>query len=64
MQSTKIEWTDKVWNPVTGCTKISAGCENCYAEKMALRLQKMPINKYKNGFKVTCHYDALDEPYK
>lgn len=35
----KIEWTDSTWNPITGCTKISPGCKNCYAERMALRLQ-------------------------
>lgn len=34
---TSIEWTDKVWNPVTGCTKVSAGCKNCYAERVANR---------------------------
>lgn len=37
MGKTKIEWTDKVWNPVTGCTKVSAGCKNCYAERIFQR---------------------------
>lgn len=64
MSKTKIEWTDKTWNPVTGCTKISEGCKNCYAETMANRLQKMDSPKYKNGFKVTCHPDTLGEPLK
>jgi len=48
-----IEWTDMTWNPVTGCTKISAGCKNCYAERMARRLQAMGQPNYRNGFRVT-----------
>ncbi|MCE5174227.1 MAG: DUF5131 family protein [Bacteroidales bacterium] len=44
MQTTKIEWTDKTWNPVTGCTKYSAGCAHCYAEVMARRLQAMGLS--------------------
>jgi len=55
MSKTKIDWCDEVWNPVTGCTKVSEGCKNCYAEKMANRLQKMGLYKYRNGFKVECH---------
>lgn len=62
MKTTKIEWTDKTWNPVTGCSKISAGCANCYAEVMARRLQAMGQEKYKNGFKLTLHYHVLNEP--
>ncbi|GHV05890.1 hypothetical protein AGMMS50229_09730 [Campylobacterota bacterium] len=62
MRTTKIEWTDKTWNPITGCTKISAGCLNCYAECMARRLQAMGQSKYKNGFSVTLHESVLDEP--
>jgi protein gp37 len=61
---TKIEWTKKTWNPITGCTKISPGCANCYAEKMALRLQAMKNPKYRNGFEVTIHTDRLEEPLK
>lgn len=61
-QST-IEWTESTWNPVTGCTKISAGCMNCYAERMARRLQAMGQRRYRNGFKVTLHPKALEEPY-
>ena len=62
----KIEWTEKTWNPVTGCTKVSEACRNCYAEVMAKRLQAMPATKekYKNGFKVTLHPESLDEPLK
>jgi len=63
VKTTKIEWTDKTWNPVTGCTKASPGCLNCYAEAMACRLHAMGQAKYKNGFKVTLHEDALDEPF-
>lgn len=59
---TGIEWTDATWNPVTGCTKVSVGCKNCYAEKQALRLQKMGQANYANGFKVTCHPSMLDKP--
>ncbi len=59
-----IEWTDATWNPVTGCSKISAGCKNCYAERMALRLQAMGQANYRNGFKVTLHEHMLDVPLK
>ena len=64
MSTTKIEWTDATWNPVTGCTKASEGCTHCYAESMARRLKAMGIEKYRNGFKVTLHEDALNEPQK
>jgi len=57
-----IEWTETTWNPVTGCTKISPGCKNCYAERMALRLQAMGQDNYKNGFKVTLHERMLHLP--
>jgi len=57
-----IEWTQATWNPVTGCTKISAGCLNCYAERMTKRLRAMGQNNYRNGFKVTCHKDTLNLP--
>jgi len=63
-QPTKIEWTGASWNPVTGCTKTSPGCQNCYAARMANRLQKMGQPKYKDGFKVTLHYDELEQPLK
>jgi protein gp37 len=62
-QST-IEWTESTWNPVTGCTKISAGCLHCYAERMAKRLRAMGQQRYRNGFKVTLQTEALEEPYK
>jgi protein gp37 len=58
----KIEWTEATWNPVTGCSKVSAGCKNCYAERMAARLQAMGSARYRNGFRVTLHPDLLDLP--
>ena len=58
----KIEWTENTWNPVTGCTKISDGCQNCYAYRMAKRLQGMGNRKYVNGFKVALHKNCLTEP--
>ncbi|MFV0327674.1 MAG: DUF5131 family protein [Bacteroides xylanisolvens] len=64
MEKSKIEWTDTTWNPVTGCTKLSAGCKNCYAETMSRRLKAMNVNKYKNGFNVSLHDNVLLEPYK
>ena len=50
--ATKIEWTEMTWNPVSGCTKISEGCKNCYAERMAKRLQAMGVKRYQNAFKM------------
>ena len=61
---TTIEWTENTWNPVTGCTKISPGCKHCYAERMAKRLQAMGQPRYRNGFDVTIHPQALDEPFR
>lgn len=61
---TGIEWTESTWNPVTGCSKISEGCKNCYAEKMARRLQAMGIKRYRNGFRVTVHPDLIGEPLR
>lgn len=62
MKTTKIEWTDKTWNPVTGCEKISQGCAHCYAEVMSRRLKAMGLKKYENGFRLTLHEDNLNEP--
>ena len=62
MRTTKIEWTDKTWNPITGCTKKSAGCAHCYAEVMARRLKAMRLDKYRNGFELTLHDEDLEEP--
>jgi protein gp37 len=59
-----MERTDKTWNPVTGCTKISSGCTSCHAQTMASRLQAMGQLKYANGFDLTLHIDTLQEPLK
>ena len=63
MRTTKIEWTERTWNPVTGCTKLSEGCAHCYAEVMSRRLCAMGNPKYVNGFKSTTHLEALKEPF-
>lgn len=62
MATSKIEWTESTWNPVTGCTKISSGCKNCYAERMALRLQKMGNRNYRDGFNIATHEHVLEYP--
>lgn len=63
-EKTKIEWTEATWNPVTGCTKISAGCLNCYAERLAMRLKSMGNKSYQNGFDVTLQERMLNFPLK
>lgn len=62
--NSKIEWTECTWNPATGCTKISLGCLNCYAERMARRLQAMGQPNYANGFRVTLHPHMLELPLR
>jgi protein gp37 len=62
MAKSDIEWTNSTWNPVTGCTKISPGCKNCYAERMSKRLKAMGQPHYTGGFCVALHEDALDKP--
>lgn len=57
-----IEWTEATWNPLTGCTKISPGCKNCYAERMSIRLKAMCQPNYSQGFKLTLHDNSLDIP--
>ncbi len=59
---TSIEWTELSWNPTTGCTNISPGCENCYAKTMARRLKAMGLKGYENGFTFTLHPDRLNGP--
>ncbi len=61
-QTSKIEWTEVTWNPVTGCTKTSPGCKFCYAERMAKRLRAMGQPRYRNGFDVTLQPDLLEVP--
>jgi protein gp37 len=63
MSQTKIEWTELTWNPTTGCNKVSQGCKFCYAEVMARRLKAMGLEKYRNGFELTLHEEALKIPY-
>jgi len=63
-QKSNIEWTETTWNPVTGCTKISEGCQNCYARTMTKRLKAMGQQKYVNGFEVTLHPGELNKPLK
>ncbi|RAN82962.1 hypothetical protein B5P43_02595 [Bacillus sp. SRB_336] len=61
----KIEWTEATWNPVVGCTKLSAGCKHCYAEVMARRLQAMGTTGYEHGFrKVRTLPNRLNEPLR
>lgn len=59
---TKIEWTDETWNPVTGCTKASEGCDHCYAETIAHRFTG--TKAYPNGFDVTLRPERLDQPLR
>jgi protein gp37 len=62
-QST-IEWTEATWNPITGCTKISPGCDHCYAERLALRLKAMGQRNYINGFDLTIQENQLEIPLR
>lgn len=59
-----IEWTDATWNPVTGCSKVSPGCKNCYAERLAARLKAMGNPRYTRGFEVMLHHDQLTLPLR
>ena len=63
MSQTKIEWSELTWNPTTGCNKVSQGCKFCYAEIMARRLKAMGLEKYRTGFELALHEDALKIPY-
>jgi protein gp37 len=62
MKSTKIEWTEATWNPSIGCSKISEGCKNCYAEMMARRLRAMGMVDYKDGFEFNILPERLSQP--
>lgn len=64
IHKSKIEWTETTWNPVTGCSKISPGCMNCYAERMAKRLKAMGQPNYVNGFAPTIHEHMLESPLR
>lgn len=63
-QTSTIEWTDVTWNPVSGCTKISAGCDNCYAERFAERWRGIPNHPYEFGFDLRLHPHRLEQPLK
>ncbi len=62
--TTSIEWTTATWNPVTGCTKISAGCDNCYAERFAERFRGVKGHPFENGFDLTLRPERLDQPLR
>lgn len=61
--STAIEWTDATWNPVTGCTKISAGCDNCYAARFSERFRGVPGHPFETGFDLTLRPARLMQPF-
>lgn len=64
MSKSKIEWTDATWNPITGCTKLSEGCRNCYAERMSKRLAGRCGYPKDKPFSVTLHPEKLEDPLK
>jgi protein gp37 len=59
---TSIEWTDATWNPVTGCTKITAGCDHCYAERFSERFRNVPNHPFTTGFDLTLRPERLPQP--
>jgi protein gp37 len=61
---TAIEWTDATWNPVTGCTKITRGCDNCYAARFSERFRGVPGHPFSTGFDLTLRPERLDQPLK
>src|SRR3990172_10963074 len=61
---TSIEWTDATWNPVTGCTKVSAGCDHCYAERFSERFRGVPGHPFENGFDLTLRPERLEQPLR
>ncbi len=62
--ATAIEWTDTTWNPVTGCTKISAGCDHCYAERFSERFRGTRGHPFENGFDLTLRPERLEQPLR
>jgi protein gp37 len=62
--TTTIEWTDATWNPVTGCTKISAGCDHCYAERFSERFRGTPGHPFETGFDVTLRPERIEQPLR
>jgi protein gp37 len=61
-ENSAIEWTDATWNPVTGCTKISAGCDNCYAARFSERFRNVPGHPFETGFDLTLRPERLAQP--
>jgi len=61
-EKSSIEWTDATWNPVTGCTKVSAGCDFCYAERFSERFRGTPGHPFENGFDLTLRPERLELP--
>ena len=61
-ENSAIEWTDTTWNPVTGCTKISAGCDNCYAARFSERFRGVPGHPFQTGFDLTLRPERLSQP--
>ena len=59
-----IEWTDATWNPVTGCTKITRGCDNCYAERFAERWRGIAGHPFENGFDLTLRPERVGQPLR
>ena len=62
-QKSEIEWTDATWNPVTGCTKVGPGCDNCYAERFAERWRGVPDHPYEQGFDLKLWPSRLQQPF-
>lgn len=62
-ENSAIEWTDTTWNPVTGCTKISAGCDNCYAARFSERFRGVPGHPFETGFDLTLRPERLLQPF-
>ena len=63
-EKSSIEWTDATWNPLRGCTKISAGCKHCYAEVFAERFRGVPNHPYEQGFDLRLVPEKLEEPLR
>lgn len=61
-ETTQIEWTDTTWNPVTGCTKVTRGCDHCYAERFAERFRGVPGHPFESGFDLTLRYSRVQQP--
>lgn len=62
--TTEIEWTDATWNPITGCTKISAGCDHCYAERFAERFRAVPGHPFERGFDLQLRPERIEQPLR